>query len=44
MDIGLLFSVISFIVSSFVALKVSFESDCFSHTKYSVDAEDNKMK
>lgn len=41
-DIGLLLSIVSFVLSSFVALKVSFESDCFSHTKYSVDIDEQK--
>lgn len=39
-DIGLLLSIASFVISSFVALHVTFESDCFSHTKYSVDVDD----
>ena len=39
LDLSLIFSVVSLILSSFLTIRTSFESEC-CHLKYSVDVED----
>jgi hypothetical protein len=43
-DIGLVLSIVSFLISSMVAWKISFESDCMGHTRLDMDEMEHSDK